>query len=281
MTIRSFSAAEEYLSGGKSKDNRPLENNTRLIRLSPDEIAVRLHDTDVVTYHRNGNIILNSGGWRTPTTKNRITAYSPAIVWSEKGVWWVDNHHAFSEPVLSQKSLFYDGMGITYDGAVMEPRMPDKVAVKAETKLLNAITKYVNAFGEKIKKGIPLPNGGDCWSCYFFDEKAGLTFGDMHGSQTDYQDHLPSHIREKYYVPSLLLNALREKGYRDPMLIFQMENGHGRISYASKRALRDYLKRRLLPNMTGSKPINPNNIKTGSANATRFEVMGEELVLDA
>ena len=50
---------------------------TTLERRSDDIIAVRYHSTDVVTYHANGDIVLDSGGWWTSTTKKRINRYLP------------------------------------------------------------------------------------------------------------------------------------------------------------------------------------------------------------
>lgn len=43
-------------------------------------MAVRLHNTDVVTYHPDGTATLYTGGWMTVTTKDRINAWSPARV---------------------------------------------------------------------------------------------------------------------------------------------------------------------------------------------------------
>lgn len=257
MTIRSYASANDYLGG---KGNRPLQNNTRLIRLDEETIVVRLHETDVVTYHRNGEIVLNSGGWRTQTTRDRINTNSPMNVTSEKGVWWVN-----------RISLFYDGITINAVHNIVDVRLPDEKQTKADAKMLAQINRYVDGFAKAMMRpnGIPLPDGGDCWFCYMKDEKTGLTFGDMGDN-----DHLISHMRDKYYVPSLLVNALEEKGYPIPMLIFQMDNqykGPGRPS-SSTMALRTYLKRRLLPESNGAKPVNPKNIRSGVARSTRFEV---------
>lgn len=45
-----------------------------------DAYAVRLHDTDVVTFYRNGVVALSTGGWYSPTTANRMHAFTPASV---------------------------------------------------------------------------------------------------------------------------------------------------------------------------------------------------------
>jgi hypothetical protein len=62
--------AERILAG---HDERKIGNNTYLIRRA-DGIAVRLHSTDVVTFHSDNTITLNSGGYRTYTTKDRMNA---------------------------------------------------------------------------------------------------------------------------------------------------------------------------------------------------------------
>lgn len=89
MNADHFDHFAKFIAGGRSKRDRPLANNTRAEYRGSDAIAIRLHATDVVTYHRDGRIVLNSGGWRTVTTRDRINGYSPARVYSEHGVWYV------------------------------------------------------------------------------------------------------------------------------------------------------------------------------------------------
>lgn len=90
-TIRSFADAEAYFAGARSKANgRPLANNTRLYERTVyfegepvRAFAVQLHWTDVVTYLENGLVILNSGGYRSVTTADRLNSFSPARVYTE------------------------------------------------------------------------------------------------------------------------------------------------------------------------------------------------------
>lgn len=51
--------------------------DTKLVRLSDDEIALRFHDTYVVRAYKSGPVKINSNGWRTSTTKERINRYLP------------------------------------------------------------------------------------------------------------------------------------------------------------------------------------------------------------
>lgn len=86
---RAFEIADEYLTHGRDKSRRPIANNTILHRIDADTIAVRLHATDVVTYHRSGLFTIYGGGWNTPTTKDRISSYSPCHPGSDGRNNWV------------------------------------------------------------------------------------------------------------------------------------------------------------------------------------------------
>ena len=87
--IKTFDAAAAFLAGGRDKGNRPAGNNTRIIQRDDDTIAVRLHCTDVVTYHRDGRIVLDCGGWRSVTTKDRMNTFSPVGISQSSGEWWL------------------------------------------------------------------------------------------------------------------------------------------------------------------------------------------------
>jgi len=110
-----------------------------------------------------------------------------------------------------------------------------------------------------------LPSGGDCWFCVMrtnVDENdehvpmqpdaRGVTLGDASG---DPADHLMQHIEDRYYVPSLAVNALREAGYKDVgvylWLDMDPENGtmgkpDGRYD-SVKRDIKKYMVKRMVP----------------------------------
>lgn len=54
-------------------------------------VAVHYHNTNVVTYDGQGNILLNHGGYKTATTKRRMNKYTPhdVEVFQRKGDWYV------------------------------------------------------------------------------------------------------------------------------------------------------------------------------------------------
>ena len=65
------------------------------VRTSDGKTVVKYHKTDVVKFDER-RIILNSGGWRTVTTKTRMNQASAQFglgygVFQEKGLWYVEN----------------------------------------------------------------------------------------------------------------------------------------------------------------------------------------------
>ena len=95
---------------------KKLGNNTYLRRVSDTTIAVVLHTTEVVRIHDDGTYTLNSGGWRTVTTKDRLNAYSPASVSQRNHDWYVG-----AEP-------FYDCIRVDSAGQVVSDRLSEMTA---------------------------------------------------------------------------------------------------------------------------------------------------------
>lgn len=69
----SFEAASALLDKKSRLKIRGLVE-TALYRLDDDSIGLSYWNTVVVRFHRDGTVTLNSGGWRTVTTKARIAA---------------------------------------------------------------------------------------------------------------------------------------------------------------------------------------------------------------
>jgi hypothetical protein len=89
-----------------NKDRKVLGNNTALERRDNGTIAVRLHNTDVVVFHPDYRVVLNSGGFKTKTTKDRLNSYSGHRVYVRKGVWLVDGIWCADNPPC----VFHDGI---------------------------------------------------------------------------------------------------------------------------------------------------------------------------
>jgi hypothetical protein len=203
------------------------ERNTFRVEYEDGSIAYRLHKTDVVTIDGNG-YVLNSGGWRTVTTKERISAYLPQGWYLSQcnGVWYVTTPKGRFD--------YYDGMRIATDGTVKKVKHTD--LKKIET-LKKKIKNFVNKI-DKMKE-IPLPNSGDCWYCSLHTQD-GKTMGDSFENN----DHIMQHLKEGYLHGSLIVNALKDSGYRDMQIPYVI-----RIKDIVKRALRKYLQKKLIPNI--------------------------------
>lgn len=89
MTIpNNFNKADTFLGKRPARNVRG-KRSTQVVRLGPDEIALRYHGTSVVTWRRNGDVVLRSNGFRTVTTKSRINDAAPCRVWQHNFQWFV------------------------------------------------------------------------------------------------------------------------------------------------------------------------------------------------
>lgn len=103
----SKAVCEGLLDKGSHK-SVPSIRDTAVIRYS-NEVHIKYHSTSVAVFLSDGDIWLNSGGWRTTTTKRRINAALNGTgwrVWQDGGVWYIGK---VSENV---KYTFTDGMQV-------------------------------------------------------------------------------------------------------------------------------------------------------------------------
>lgn len=209
---------------------------------APDgAVVTRLHQTDVVRELSPGRYQLNSGGWRTPTTKDRINGTLRGyVLFADKGTWYVRRG---SHPYADWAARHVDS--IPYFDDMILPDAFDKPAARKRAEKNEqgelALRKQILAFVRLVDRvdQLPLPDTGDCWLCALHDA-SGKTMGE-HG---DDRDHLLNHIREKYLHGSLLVNAMRWAGYQDVGIRYWLSRpkGHRR---SVKSALRRYLCRKL------------------------------------
>jgi hypothetical protein len=78
---------------------------------------LKLHATDVITWTPDGKIILNSGGYRTHTTKDRMNGFLPAgiRVYQKNFNWYINYTGKLyngekSIDVVNEKIDFKDGI---------------------------------------------------------------------------------------------------------------------------------------------------------------------------
>lgn len=204
-----------------------IANNTLQVEYLDGRKSIRLHSTDIVT-EKDGVITLNSGGWKTVTTKDRINSYS----WengSKKWPYILQRNHQW----FIGDGIFYDGIQFK-DGVQISPvKLYDELKCK---KMLEKIKKYCDLLTEDK---LPMPGNGDCWYCLMTDTKTGKSLGDL----SENYDHLLQHMKERYIFGSILVNAMREAGYEDRQIAFHY---HMKMVDTFKRTLRKYLVKRLI-----------------------------------
>jgi hypothetical protein len=217
MSVHGYASADAYLAGGRNRNNRPIANNTRVVRL-PDgpppgndrSIAIRLHQTDIVVYHDDGTVQLFTGGWYTVTTKARINDFAPVRVGSDRGEWWLYG------PNWTNASRFFEGIMVGPSGTVLNPRPQDvDERERAEARASkNAVRKYVDAYlaaaTEQLYYDVLSLEDGDkaisCWDC------SNPTMAGRTTEGGDASAHLRRHVERLEFPPALFYNALRAKG---------------------------------------------------------------------
>lgn len=225
-----YNTANQKLTGRNSQ-SRKLANNTYLIR-HEEYIGVKLHSTEVVKLYPNGNIRLDSGGWHTSTTKDRIGAFSGYRISQNNGNWYI--------PINGKTYKYADGMTITATGKVTGA---GKDNPKADNKLKAKIAKYAKLCAEAIP--LEHPSNGDCLYCHLRTVDTDQPLGEA----THNTEHLESHMEESYIVPSLVYNAMTSSGYvpsRNIQFSLVFDNPHGMLDLAKdtvKRSVNKYLQR--------------------------------------
>jgi len=210
---------------------KPIENNTRLY-MRGKNIAIQLHGTDVVTFAPSGAVTLNSGGWKTVTTKARMNEWAPFQVWSDRGTWYVGSGILNGKPRVP----FADGMTIYPSGKVKGAGRADLGA--KEKRIRKAASEYARLFVDALYAGkIPAPSGGDCWHCCLREVGTGEPWGEMIADHS----HVAGHIKERYFVPSLLVNALKAFGASIAATQTAHAFMHGQLEHAFSRDRKDFL----------------------------------------
>jgi hypothetical protein len=252
-TYTDADAALHHRGTGARMHSRIVARNTRLVRRGSTDIAVQLHATDVVTHHTGGSFTVDSGGYRTVTTKDRINRFTPIgfYVYSRAGKWFarIGDAGESSDFDHGRHVEYFDGMTVDADaGTVTNPEdAPNFDTIDAENaateRLIADYVKGIDATtAGEILASAP---AGDCFYCLLRDTGSGKPLGDEIGNT----DHLRSHLAERYYMQSLIRNAYADR-YPHPALVAGVDlqalatgkRGGGDI----RREVRRYLRRRLI-----------------------------------
>lgn len=104
MTI-DYKTAAQTLNGRKK---RKIGNNTYLEQI--DEVfVIRLHNTDIIKIYPDETQVIQTGGYRTATTKNRINEYSFVGISQKNYSWYLQNGEEF-----------FDGIRVSRTGEVIK-----------------------------------------------------------------------------------------------------------------------------------------------------------------
>lgn len=182
---------QEAITTLNNRESKKIDNNTYLIKLEDQRIGIKLHETIIITIDKNNTKTYDNGSWQTKTTKERINKYADLHVTQKNGLWYMDN------------SLFFNGIK-TKGNKVLNPQKPDNKE-KKKRKLDKMVSTYIKGFTENIDN-LGLPSNGDCWGCLFKDETKLEPMG---------YSHYLKHIKEKYFVPSLVVKAAKTCGCGD------------------------------------------------------------------
>ena len=157
-----YKDADEKLQG-RCRERRKLANNTYLERRSLGEIAVRLHSTDILTFHEDGRVVLNSGGWTTVTTKDRMNRYLPDgwHVWSERSQWLIARNGAYSNPLCTfeDRIILHANGKVRGGGSVAEWREQLRQADNERNRLRSRVRYWTRKARDcKPAKGLTVQN---------------------------------------------------------------------------------------------------------------------------
>lgn len=232
-----YLTAARTLNGRKSKK---LQGNTYLHKLEDEKIGLLYHETYIINYYPK-YCQLYTGGWNTLTTRDRLRTYSPVNVTTKNNILYIGGYN-----VTAETPLFYEGIKVGYDGRILSKVKTGEALEKKVKKLKKRINTYLDIVERKIKKGkVTIPDGGDCWHCMMRTQN-GQALGDVFSDN----EHLLSHMRERYVVPSLIVNACREAGYKDFQLPYILGVRDGLITDVNwnlKNMIRRYMLKRLIP----------------------------------
>ena len=238
--------AQIFAGVGEYSHARKISNNTYQYQLPDGTICTRLHQTDIAKLRPDGVLVLNSGGWRTPTTKDRINQAlaSRGCVGSDRGIWYL--HPPHHDPGIAYNPVrFYDGIEVHPNGTALPgPELTEK----RETSLRKQIASYCKAIAALPK--LPLPDAGDCWMCSMFHTvpaNDGSRVTAWRGQEKQQGKHagecLQFHLDETYIHGSLLVNAMWWAGYRDVSIACFLNGVDKGTRQVICRTVRRYLQR--------------------------------------
>lgn len=173
----------EIMEGIEYDSSKVVANNT--VRYTKDDkIFYRYFRTDILVIS-NDVIKFNTNGHMSYTTRKRMNDFQNKLhIYQKNHIWYARELNTNDEKTV----VYKDGMMYNPNRRIFisEGNVPNK-------KLIRKIKNYSKRFANELP--IKLPSSEDCINCQF----------NLHG-----KNHLLCHIKENYFVPSLLLNVLKK-----------------------------------------------------------------------
>jgi len=199
QTPKTYHDAHEWAT---TRRKRRLGHATRLDdSKAPQEYSIVHHDTPIVTFYQKETdkddvvIRFSCSGYYSKTTRERLNEILNRHgfrLYQENRIWYVCSIDGDG----TQESYLWTEPFILRNGKVKNPSFN----YKAKKRMRNTIKTYIEGYTSAFMDGkITPPPDGDCFAC-------------LAGSTST--DHLVMHFAEKYYVGSLLVNAVKaNEGY--------------------------------------------------------------------
>jgi cytochrome c biogenesis protein ResB len=117
-TDLSFDGLMRFLNG---RDEKRLGHNTSVLktqdwRSNLDAVAVKYHNTNILTVNSVGIVTINTNGWETNTTKDRLNQFlrcKGMYIYQKKYKWYITSDFGTLP--------YVDGMQIFPDGKLIAP----------------------------------------------------------------------------------------------------------------------------------------------------------------
>ena len=144
-----FDRVLEEMNG---RDSKKVGNNSYLKKLDDGRIGYLLHNTYIAKFGK-GDVTLDSGGWLTHTTKDRmnqaLAMVTPYGISQEKGNWYIVKN----DGNWSKIAPYYDGMKISYSKELVPTLKGEKELAKRNEIKKENVAEY-NELKKKIENGV-------------------------------------------------------------------------------------------------------------------------------
>lgn len=175
---------------GRSEDVRPLGKRRRdwerIVKVSDTAYAIRLYDTNVVTYYEDGSVELCTGGWPSVSTAEMIELHSPFYTAKRSRNVWVWNRYQSTNDNLEAEKYIVpangtpvkfvrrDGRYVPETPQVIKQRVVDRTGIKELRAKIKPFLDYskimLNLSGGWLHLNTMLDLGGEKFNTYVYGQ---------------------------------------------------------------------------------------------------------------